>query len=277
MRAARRWISLAGSALLVGALFGSLFGCAARPAGGIQPLPTGVKFDYQLGGSYPPPPGVSIVTRDSTSSPAHGLYNICYINGFQTQSEDRSFWLDKHPSLVLRYANGRPVYDPGWPDEMILDVSTAAKRSALARILGNTVDLCRKKGFQAVEFDNLDSYSRSHGMLTLGDDIAMAKLFVTRAHADGLAAAQKNTPELGSRGRDDIHFDFAVSEECYRYDECASYTKVYGARVLDIEYTDDLRGTFASDCAAKSIPAMTILRDVDLTTPSSGHYTYESC
>ena len=258
----------------------ALVGCSAQPAGsvhGIQPLPTGVKFDYQLGGSYPPPAGVRIVTRDSTSKPVPGLYNICYINGFQTQSEDRDFWLDQHPSLVLRYSNGRPVFDPGWPDEMILDISTAAKRSTILGVLGKTVDLCKHKGFQAVEFDNLDSYSRSHHLLTLADDIAMAKLFVERAHADGLAAGQKNTTELGSRGRDDIHFDFAVAEECYRYSECSAYTKVYGARVLDIEYTDDLRGTFASDCAAKSIPAMTILRDVDLTTPGSKHYAYESC
>jgi hypothetical protein len=105
----------------------------------------------------------------------------------------------------------------------------------------------------------------------------MAKLFVARAHADGLAAGQKNTVELGSRGRDEIGFDFAVAEECYRYDECAGYTKVYGARVIDIEYTDDLRGTFAQACAAASTPAMTILRDVDLVTPASKQYAYRRC
>ena len=263
----------------VAAVVGLLCGCAAAPvtAHGIQELPTGVGFDYQLGGSYPPPTGVQIVTRDSTSKPAAGLYNICYINGFQTQSEDKNFWLDRHPSLVLRYSDGQPVFDPGWPNEMILDVGTAAKRTAIAAIQGAVIDRCRHKGFQAVEFDNLDSYSRSHHELTLGDDIAEAKLLVARAHADHLAAGQKNTPELGDRGRDDIHFDFAVAEECYRYDECASYTRVYGARVLDIEYTDDLRGTFASDCASRSIPPMTILRDVDLVPRSSKHYVYRAC
>ncbi len=244
---------------------------------GIRELPTGVGFDYQLGGSYPPPAGVEIVTRDSTSRPVVGLYNICYINGFQTQSEDKRFWLDRHPSLVLRYSDGRPVFDPGWPDEMILDVSTPAKRTAIAAIQDAVINRCRSRGFQAVEFDNLDSYARSHHELTLTDDIAEAKLLVAHAHADHLAAGQKNTPELGYRGRDDIHFDFAVAEECYRYDECASYTKVYGARVLDIEYTDDLRGTFASDCASRSIPAMTILRDVDLVPRSNKHYVYRAC
>ena len=271
MRGSRRWLSLFGavSAILL------LSGCGAGDS--ISQLPTGVAFDYQLGGSYPPPPGVKILTRDSTAAPVHGLYNICYVNGFQTQGGDRTMWLAKHPSLVLRSATGKPVFDPGWPDEMILDVGTAAKRSAIASVLGATIDRCRAKGFQAVEFDNLDSYSRSHHAFTLASDIAMAMLFAERAHADGLAAGQKNTAELGSRGRDRVHFDFAVAEECYRYDECAAYTRVYGARVLDIEYTDDLRGTFAQDCAAASIPRMTILRDRDLLPAGSKRYVYQRC
>jgi hypothetical protein len=252
-----------------------LSGCAAT--GSIRELPTGVGFDYQLGGGYPPPAGVKIVTRDSTAKPVSGLYNICYVNGFQTQSEDRNFWLSHHPTLILWSAATTPVVDPGWPDEMILDVSTAAKRAAIASVLGATIDRCRAKGFEAIEFDNLDSYSRSRSAFPLAADIAMAKRLVRRAHADGLAAAQKNTTELGSRGRDVVHFDFAVAEECYRYDECAAYTKVYGARVLDIEYTDDLRGTFTDTCAAASIPPMTILRDRDLLPAGRPGYVYERC
>jgi Glycoside-hydrolase family GH114 len=278
VRAVSRWIPLGAALVLVGLLFGcAAAGTAHGSPASIQPLPTGVKVDYQLGGSYAPPAGVRIVTRDSTSRPAAGLYNICYVNGFQTQSENKILWLSRHPTLVLRYPTGKPIFDPGWPDEMILDASTPGKREGIARVLGTTIDRCSAKGFQAIEFDNLDSYSRSHHELSLGDDIALAKLLVRRAHADHLAAGQKNTSELGNRGRDDIHFDFAVAEECYRYNECTSYTRVYGPRVIDIEYTDDLRGTFASDCAAPQTPPMTILRDVDLTTPANHHYVYESC
>ena len=270
MRSPRRLLSLIG----VGAVLAVLAGCASTPPSG---LPTGVGFDYQLGGTYTPPEGVKILTRDSTATPVAGLYNICYVNGFQTQSGDRSLWLAKHPTLVLRTASGKPVFDPGWPDEMILDVGTPAKRAAIAAVMGATIDRCRANGFQAVEFDNLDSYSRSRHAFALASDIAMAKLFVERAHADSLAVGQKNTAELGTRGRDQVHFDFAVAEECYRYNECAAYTKVYGARVLDIEYTDDLRGTFAHDCATASIPPMTILRDRDLVPAGSKDYVYERC
>jgi hypothetical protein len=253
---------------------------APAPAGAastIIPLPTDTKADYQLGGGYSPAARVGIVTRDSTDTPAKGLYSICYVNGFQTQGGDRQAWLTKYPTLVLRYANSKPVFDPGWPDEMLLDSSTAARRAGITGVIGKTIDHCKAAGFQAVEFDNLDSWTRSHHRLTKADNVALATLFVRRAHADGLAAGQKNTTELGAAGRTSIGFDFAVAEECYRYDECASYTRVYGRRVIDIEYTDDLRGTFAAACAAPGRPAMTILRDRDLTTPSSKKYVYRSC
>jgi hypothetical protein len=249
----------------------------AGPGHEIKPLPTDAMVDYQLGGGYTPGSGVTIVTRDSTDKPAAGLYNICYVNGFQTQGEDRGFWLDKHPTLILRTTTGKPLTDPGWPDEMILDTSTPAKRVAIASVLSATLRVCAKKGFDAVEFDNLDSYTRSHGRLTQSDNVAEAKLLVSSAHRLGLAAGQKNTSQLGKTGPDVIHFDFAVAEECYRYDECASYTKYYGAKVIDIEYTDDQRGGFAATCAAKQTPAMTILRDRDLSTPRSSKYVYRSC
>src|SRR5476651_651863 len=111
MRVSRRRLSMI-CAVAVGL---TLAGCAAE--GSIAPLPTGAGFDYQLGGSYPAPAGVTILTRDSTAQPVAGLYNICYVNGFQTQGGDRSFWLTKHPNLVLRSASRKPVFDAGWPDE----------------------------------------------------------------------------------------------------------------------------------------------------------------
>ncbi len=70
--------------------------------------PANGMLDYQLGGAYTPPAGVVVVSRDRTASPAPGIYNICYVNGFQTQSDERSFWLTEHPELLLRDASGDP-------------------------------------------------------------------------------------------------------------------------------------------------------------------------
>src|SRR3954451_16443 len=56
-------------------------------------------FDYQLGGGYTPPPGVSIVGRDRTDKPAGAGYDICYVNGFQTQPDASKEFARQHPDL----------------------------------------------------------------------------------------------------------------------------------------------------------------------------------
>jgi hypothetical protein len=86
--------------------------------------PINGKVDYQLGGSYTPPSGVTVVSRDRKATPAPGLYNICYVNGFQIQPEENDWWLTQHPDLILRDANGDPVIDTAW-NEMLLDIRLA--------------------------------------------------------------------------------------------------------------------------------------------------------
>lgn len=247
-----------------------LCGCAASPA--VEALPPGAVADYQLGGAYPPPEGVTVVTRDSTEQPADGLYSICYVNGFQSQPGVE--WPDE---LLLHDASGAPLIDPNWPDETLLDISSDAKRADAAAIVGASIERCSASGFAAVEFDNLDSYTRSSDLLTLDDAVAFARLLVTRAHELGLAAGQKNTSQLGDRGPDEIGFDFVVAEECDRFEECAAYTDVYGDQVIDIEYTDDLRRDFAQVCADPATPPTTILRDRNLTPLGDPAYVYYHC
>jgi hypothetical protein len=239
--------------------------------------PAGTVVDYQLGGGYPPVEGVGGVVRDASDEPATGLWSGCYVNGFQTQPGDRDLWLDEHADLVLREADGTPVADPAWPDEMLLDTSTAEKRAGIVAVLGEVVRSCAERGFDAVELDNLDSYSRSDGRLTEDDAVDLARRYAEVAHAAGLAVGQKNSPDLGTRGRGEAGFDFAVAEECHRWDECARYTEVYGSAVLDIEYTDDLRGTWPEVCADPRVPVSTILRDRDLVTPGSAGYAFDRC
>jgi hypothetical protein len=269
----RALVAAAAVALLLG-------GCATTPTAGLAPgialPPADAVVDYQLGGGYAPATGVDGVSRDSTDDPAPGLYSICYVNGFQTQPADRERWLADDPDLVLQ-RDGEPVIDENWPDELIVDTSTAAKRERIAALMADTLDECAEKGFDAIEIDNLDSYTRSAGLLTVDDALALAALYADTAHAAGLAIAQKNAAELGTRGRDGVGFDFAVAEECHRFDECALYTDVYGAHVLDIEYTDDLRGDFADVCADPQIPHSTILRDRDLALPGDAGYTFRAC
>lgn len=251
----------------------ALAGCATS----FRNLPTSGIPDYQLGGSYTPPSGVTIVERDSTARPASGKYNVCYVNGFQTQPEDASLWKGSYPSAILRNSAGKPVSDPGWPDEMLLDTRTAATRATITKVITKSIARCADRGFDAVEFDNLDSWTRSHGALSRAGNLALAASLVSVGHAHGLAVGQKNTPQLGSSSRKQTGFDFVIAEECVRYQECSAYTKAYGSRVIDVEYTDDTERPWAQVCASSDRPAMTILRDRELVTPSDDYYVFRHC
>ncbi|MEV2276722.1 endo alpha-1,4 polygalactosaminidase [Nocardiopsis sp. NPDC049922] len=262
-----------GSAVVV-AVLGA--GCAAGESDGAEPPPAGV-FDYQLGGAYEPPSGVVAVVRDATAEPAPDLYSVCYVNGFQTQPQERDTWVSEHPDLLLSDEDGEFVVDPDWPDEILLDVSTGERRARIAGIVGATVEDCAERGFDAVEFDNLDSHTRSDGALTADDALALAADLADEAHAHGMAVAQKNAAELAGRAREEAGFDLAVAEECVAYDECAAYTDVYGDAVLAVEYPDTLEVPFEEACADPDTPADTILRDRDLVAPDEPGYLFETC
>jgi hypothetical protein len=236
----------------------------------VVPPPAGAPFDYQIGGPYRPAPGVRVISRDRSAAPAPGVYTVCYVNAFQAQPSELAWWRRAHPDLLLRTSDGAPVVDRDW-DEALLDVSTPARRTAAAAVVGAWIDGCARRGFQAVEPDNLDSYERSGGRLTPADNAAFAGLLARRAHADGLAIGQKNTADLLPRHAA-IGFDFAVTEECGRYRECADYASAYGGRVFDIEYRDrDLPAA----CRSRGVSA--VLRDRDVTPPGDPAHRYTTC
>ncbi|MFE0516854.1 endo alpha-1,4 polygalactosaminidase [Streptomyces sp. NPDC058964] len=221
-------------------------------------------FDYQIGGAYPPPKGVRVVSRDRSSSPARGLYNICYVNAFQAQPEERASW---PADLLLRDADGEVVVDENW-NEALLDIRTPAKRERVAQRVDRWIDECADKGFDAVEPDNYDSYTRSRHLLTAGAATAFAALLSRHAHARRLAVAQKNTAELaGVRAKAGL--DFAVAEECGEYAECGTYARAFDDRVVVVEYSDEgLRKAVADFGDRLSI----VRRDRMVSTPGSAGY-----
>ncbi|MGH9232422.1 MAG: endo alpha-1,4 polygalactosaminidase [Acidimicrobiales bacterium] len=260
-------------------------GCAASPGPGesettpsalpapegVALPPAGAPFDYQIGEPYPPHPETRVVSRDRGAAPAEGLYNVCYVNAFQAQPHELAWWRSSHPDLLLRDGAGQEVVDAAW-NEVLLDISTDARRTALADVVGAWIDGCAADGFDAVEPDNLDSYSRSDGLLDRVDAAAFATLLAERAHDAGLAIAQKNDTDLAPEGRT-IGFDFAVAEECGRWDECDAYARAYGPLVLVVEYADD---HFEAACAGW--PELSVVRrDVDVSAPGDETYRYAVC
>ena len=235
-------------------------GRAAALAG----LPVGARVDYQLGAPYPPAAGVAGVVRDRTATPAAGLWSACYVNAFQTQPGSS----DWPAELLLRGADGEPLEDPDWPGELLVDISTAEQRERALAVVGPWFDGCAAAGFTAVEPDNLDSWTRSDGLLDADDAAAMARALVDRAHAAGLAIGQKNATELTGA---DLGFDYAVTEDCGAFDECAAATAAYGT-VLDVEYTDE---GFTAACGTAGLSVQR--RDLDVTAPGDPAYVAAWC
>ncbi|WP_328972083.1 endo alpha-1,4 polygalactosaminidase [Streptomyces sp. NBC_00239] len=256
-------------------------GTAAEPAAGTVSsaaarrvtLPPGnAPFDYQIGGAYRPARDVEVLARDRSDKPAAGRYTLCYVNAFQAQPEELSWWQARHPDLLLKDRHGRHIVDGAW-NEVLLDTSSAAKRTRLAAIVGKWIDGCAKSRFQAVEPDNLDSFSRSKGYVSRADNTAFAALLAKRAHAAGLAIGQKNTTTMLAVGKR-VGFDFAVAEECGRYDECGAYRAVYGGRVFVIEYRHQ---DFTKACRAWGRTLSIVERNRDVRTPRASGYVRKAC
>ena len=243
---------------------------ASVPA--VTNLPADGRFDYQIGHPYALPEGARVVSRDRLAAPAAGAYNICYVNAFQTQPGESAWWKDHHDDLLLRDAGGGYVVDGEW-NEILLDISTDAKRIAVAAIVTGWIDGCATSGYDGVEPDNVDSYERSAGLLDPSDGLALLGLLTRAAHARGLAIGQKNAADLAAAGRR-LGVDFAVVEECGAYDECDAYTAAYGGRVVDIEYTRD---GFRAACDSVGDSISVVLRDLDVSPPGNETYVYDEC
>ena len=160
---------------------------------------------------------------------AAGRKAICYIDfgTWENWRPDASFF----PASVKGAQNG-------WPGELWLDIR---QLSVLEPIMSARLDLCKAKGFDAVEPDNIDGYSNPTGFpLTCQDQIAYDTWIASAAHARGLSVGLKNDLDQVS----DLisQFDWALDEQCYQYQECDALTPFVQAdkAVFEVEYSEDV-------------------------------------
>lgn len=134
------------------------------------------------------------------------------------------------PEAVLGNTNG-------WPGERWLDIRAIG---VLTPIMEARFDLCRSKGFDGVEVDNVDGYTNGTGFpLSPDDQLRYNRMLAKAAHERGLAIALKNdTDQIPQLVGD---FDLAVNEECAAYNECEALTPFIkaGKAVLHAEYNLD--------------------------------------
>jgi hypothetical protein len=178
-----------------------------------------------------------------TALHAQGKRVVCYMDAgtYEPNRPDSA----QFPAALL----GSDVV--GWPGEKWLDIRPGGPNYAtLQSIMTARFTICRDKGFDAVEPDNLDSYQNSGGFnATVADQLAFNQWIAATVHGLGMAVFQKNDldqiPQLVG------DFDGLLDEECNKFTECdklAPYTAAHKP-VWDAEYSDDGEST-AQFCAA---------------------------
>jgi endo-alpha-1,4-polygalactosaminidase (GH114 family) len=154
----------------------------------------------------------------------------------------------------------------GWPGEKWLDIRSIDK---LTPILRSRFDLCKQKGFDGAETDNVDGYQNNTGFpLTAEDQLKFNRWLSEQAHLRGLSIGLKNDPEQIVDLVTD--FDWLLLEDCYSQDWCHLGKPFIELNkpVFTIEYTDQ-KIDFDSACvSAKKIGINVILKNRNLDSYS---------
>ncbi|MGW0029811.1 endo alpha-1,4 polygalactosaminidase [Streptomyces sp. NPDC003314] len=207
-----------------------------RPASGArwQPRP-GLAWQWQLDGRVDPSVNVPVYDIDGFENSAadvarlhrDGRKVICYVNvgAWEDYRPDK----DAFPESVLGGPNG-------WHGERWLDIR---RLDVLRPLMERRFDMCRDKGFDAVEPDLVEGYGNDTGFpLTADDQLRYNRMIADIAHERGLAVGLKN--DLHQIPLLVDHFDFAVNEECAQFDECGLLEPFIaaGKAVFHVEYEE---------------------------------------
>ena len=198
----------------------------------VAPEP-GSTWQYQLSGTLDLTVEASVFDIDGFETKAsqvaelheRGRYAICYINAGAWERWRRD--ASDFPKRLRGRTNG-------WPGERWLDIR---RLRVLKPILRKRLDMCEAKGFDAVEFDNVDGFRNRSGWPLRGkDQLRFNRFLAGAAHFRGLAAGLKNDLSQIDDLVDD--FDFAINEQCWQYRECGRlrpFTEA-GKAVFNVEY-----------------------------------------
>ena len=108
----------------------------------------------------------------------------------------------------------------GYPQERWVDFR---QLDALKPMLDERLEMCARKGFDAVELDDIDSFdppSTTGFHLTPGDAQNYLAYAFNEIHRLGMTGLWKNSPYLSWWGR--RYADGAIVEECYLYRQCTA-------------------------------------------------------
>jgi endo-alpha-1,4-polygalactosaminidase (GH114 family) len=169
---------------------------------------------------------------------ARGVKVICYISV--------GSWEDKRPDAHQFPPEVLGKDYEGWPGERWLDIR---RIDLLSPIMQARLDLCKSKGFDGVEPDNIEIHDNHTGFpLTYKNQLDYARWLADEAHSRGLAIGLKNSPDMVTDSLP--FFDFAITEDAFYYrwiDQLLPFIEA-GKPIFAAEYTD-MDVDFPAACA----------------------------
>jgi hypothetical protein len=222
-----------------------------------------ISWNWVIGNQAPTPyKAVSVYDIDGFDNTAAtvqsmhslGMKVICYI--------DVGTYEPNRPDLNLIPASDIGNGVAGWPGEKWLNIGDI---SGLTPMVQSRMNMCKTKGFDAIEPDNIDGYTNNTGFpLTAAKQLAFNQFLASTAHSLGLSIGLKNDVDQTSQLVS--YFDWALDEECNKYSECntmAPFTSANKA-VFNAEYTQD-NETTSKFCAADAAAHINgVLFSIDL-------------
>jgi hypothetical protein len=183
---------------------------------------------------------------------AMGKRVVCYIDTGVYESYRPDAY--KFPTSVIGSA------DSGWNGSNWLDVR---RTDILFPIMDSRIKMCKDKGYDSIEPDEMVNYSNPSGfLLTYQDQLVYNRGIAQIAHKYGISIALKDDPEQAADLVGD--FDWMLNEQCYQYSECSlldPFSKA-GKAVFDVEYKVATT-TFCTNAISKRYNAMQMPLNLD--------------
>ena len=253
-------------------LLGSASAATAGGTGRWQPKPTTAPWQWQLQGRIDTHFQAPVYEVDGFETPAstvrrlhrQGRKVVCYLDvgSWESYRPDKG----QFPRSVI----GRKY--SGFPDERWLNISRFHR---FERPLKQRFNICARKGFDAVEPDNVAGWEKENHTgfkITKADQLRFNRWVARQVHGRGMAVALKNDGRQAGRL---IHaFDFAVVEQCFQYHECGFYRNFirHDKAVFEAEYEQKPKQYCTT---AKAIGFSAIHKSYDLFArpwqPCGGH------
>ena len=139
---------------------------------------------------------------------------------------------DDFPQEVIGNKNG-------WKGERWLDIR---RIDLIGPIMEARLDMAVDRGYDGIEFDNVDGYTNNTGFpLTAQDQLNYNIWLAEAAHARGLSVGLKN--DIEQVVELEPYFDWAINEQCFQYEECEGLLVFInnGKPVFNVEYKKGLK------------------------------------